>query len=524
MSTRFDNRDLPAAGEVTKADGVRELERRRALALALGGPERVAAHHMRGRATARERIAMLLDETSFVEFGMLAHSDRPEVGERAAADAAVTGVGTIDGRKVAVIANDATVFAGTTGRVGARKQGQLMSLAARKGYPLVMIGDANGGRLPDLLGSDFGAPVGSDEGEHFLGLRVMEDRIPRVTAILGNAYGDPIFWAGSSDLVVMAEDCSLALSGPSLVGSATGGTTSHDELGGPEMTVKTTGLVGRLEPTEADALAVVRRFLSYLPSNATLPAPTTGPRGPETRGEALYDIVPDHGRRGYDVRKVVSAVVDQDSFLELHPAYGRSVVGGLARVEGQAVGVIANQPMFLGGVLDAAAIRKVTGLVNLCDGFGLPLVFLQDLPGVLVGLEAERTSVAARLIELYTALARSRVPKVTIVLRKAFGFGYIAMGGAPLGVDYVAAWPNAEIGFMSAANAVEVVHHRRLRTVREQQDTHEANALTEQLELEMHHAFTPWRAASQSFIHDVIRPEETREAVVRGLFIGCGYR
>src|SRR5215210_620031 len=305
MSTRFDNRDLPAAGEVTKADGVRELERRRALALELGGSERVAAHHMRGRATARERIAMLLDESSFVEFGMLAHSDRPEVGERAAADAAVTGVGTIDGRKVAVIANDATVFAGTTGRVGARKQGQLMSLAARKGYPLVMIGDANGGRLPDLLGSDFGAPVGGDEGEHFLGIRVMEDRIPRVTVVLGNAYGDPAFWAGSSDFVAMAEGCTLALSGPSLVGSSTGAASTHEELGGAAITVRTTGVVTRLEPGEAEALGAARRFLSYLPSNASLPAPVAPPAEPATPGEALADLVPDRGRRGYDVRRII---------------------------------------------------------------------------------------------------------------------------------------------------------------------------------------------------------------------------
>ena len=429
MSTRFDNRDLPDAGEVTKAEGVRELERRRALALALGGPERVAAHHMRGRATARERIAMLLDENSFVEFGMLAHSDRPEVGERAAADAAVTGVGTVDGRKVAVIANDATVFAGTTGRVGARKQGQLMSLAARKGYPLVMIGDANGGRMPDLLGSDFGAPVGGDEGEHFLGIRVMEDRIPRVTVILGNAYGDPVFWAGSSDLVVMAENCSLALSGPSLVGSSIGAETTHEELGGPDMTVRTTGLVGRLEPTESDALTAVRRFLGYLPSNATRTAPLAAARPPRTPGENLHAIVPDRGRRGYDMRNVLDAVVDEDSLLELHAEFGRGLVAGLARVEGQPVGILANQPKHLGGVLDAPEIQKATRLVDLCSAFGLPIVFLQDLPGVLVGVDAERRRVAPSLIELYTTIARSPVPKVTVVIRKAFGFGYIAMGG-----------------------------------------------------------------------------------------------
>ncbi len=490
----------------------------------MGGEARVAAHHAKGRLTARERVALLFDEDSFVELGMLAHSDRPEVGERAAADAAVTGVGTVAGRKVCVIANDATVLAGTTGKVGSRKQGQIMSLAARKGFPLVMLGDANGGRLPDLLGSDFGASAGTDEGEHFLGLRVMGDRIPRVTAILGNAYGDPAFWAGSSDFVVMAEGCSVALSGPSLVGSSIGATTTHEELGGREVTARTTGVVSLVEPTEADAIAAVRTFLSYLPSNATLAPPLASPADPATAPDRLAEVVPDRGRRGYDVHKVVDGVVDAGAFFEVHPEFARSLVVGLARIAGRPVGVIANQPKFRGGVLDVPAIVKATRFVDLCTAFGLPLVFLQDLPGVLVGPESERLGVAQRLLELFTAIARSPVPKVTVVLRKAFGFGYIVLGGAPMGTDYVVAWPNAEMGFMSADNAVQVVHHRRLAEARERDGAAAAAELAAALEAEMHSYFAPWQAATQSFIHDVIRPEETRDAVVGGLFVGTGYR
>jgi propionyl-CoA carboxylase beta chain len=516
--------DALAAGEVTKADGVAELERRRALALAMGGPDRIAAQHSKGRLTARERVKLLVDDGSFVELGQLAHSDRPEVGERAASDAAVTGVGTIDARKVAVIANDSTVLAGTTGKVGSRKQGQIMSLAARKGYPLVMLGDANGGRLPDLLGSDFAASAGGDEGEHFLGVRVARDRIPRITAILGNAYGDPAFWAGSSDFVVMAEGCSIALSGPSLVGSSTGAATTHNDLGGAEMTVRATGLVSRLEPTEADAIRTVRVVLGYLPSNATLAAPLTVPVAPRTPGERLYDIVPDRGRRGYDVRRVIDAVADGDSFLEIHPEFARSIVVGLARIEGRPIGVIANQPKFRGGVLDADAVVKATRLVDTCNGFGLPLIFLQDMPGVMIGLESERQGIAQKLIALYTAIARSPVPKVSVILRKAFGFGYMTLAGPNMGTDYVVAWPNAEIGFMSADNAVEVVHHKRLRDVRARDGDDAAGLLAAELEADMHNAFAPWQAATQAFIHDVIRPEDTRQAVVDGLFIGSGYR
>jgi acetyl-CoA carboxylase carboxyltransferase component len=423
-----------------------------------------------------------------------------------------------------VIANDATVLAGTTGKVGSRKQGQIMSVAARKGYPLVMLGDANGGRLPDLLGSDFAASAGGDEGEHFLGIRVADVRIPRVTAILGNAYGDPAFWAGSSDYVAMAEGCSIALSGPSLVGSSTGAASTHEELGGPSVSVRGTGFVTRLEADEPAAIASIRAFLGYLPSNASLPPPLGEPAAPAVDGEKLYEIVPDRGRRGYDIRKVIDAVVDERSFFELHPEFARSIVVGLGRVEGRPVGLIANQPKFRGGVVDADAAIKATRLADLCNGFGLPMIFLQDMPGVMIGHESERLGIGRKLIDLYTAVARSTVPKVTVILRKAFGFGYMTLGGPNMGTDYVVAWPNAEIGFMAADNAVSVVHHKRLQAARAEGGEDAARALAASLEAEMHNAFAPWSAATQSFIHDVIRPEETRKAVVDGLFIGSGYR
>ena len=237
-----------------------------------------------------------------------------------------------------------------------------MSLAARKGYPLAMLGDANGGRLPDLL---------------------------------GNAYGEPALWAGSSDFVVMVADCSIALSGPSLVGSSTGAASTHEELGGPAVSVNSTGLVTRLEPTEAAAIAAARRFLAYLPSHAGLCAPLAEPADPATPGERPYEIVPDRGRRGYDIRGVIDAVADAGSFCEQRPAFARSAVVGLARVQGTPVAMIANQPKFRGGVLDADAVAEITRIADLADGFGLPLVFLQDMPGVMIGLETSPTAESA---------------------------------------------------------------------------------------------------------------------------------
>jgi acetyl-CoA carboxylase carboxyltransferase component len=388
---------------------------------------------------------------------------------------------------------------------------------------LVALGDANGGRLPDLLGSDFAGAAGGDEGEHFLGIRMAAERIPRLTAILGNAYGDPAFWAGASDYVVMAEGCSVALSGPSLVDSSIGASTSHAELGGAEVTAGLTGVVSRVEPTEVEALESLRTFLGYLPSNAALPVPVQASVAPTTPGERLYEIVPDRGRRGYDMRKVIDAVVDGGSFFELHALFARSVVVGLARIEGAPVGVIVNQPKYRGGIVDAAAAVKIERLADLCTAFGLPLVFLQDMPGVMIGLESERDGIARKLIALYTVIARSPVPKVTVIVRKAFGFGYMTLGGPNMGSDYVVAWPNAEIGFMAADNAVQVVHARRLSEARAEHGEEAAAELARELEPEMRGAFAPWAAATQSLIHDVIRPEETRQAVIDGLFLGRGY-
>ncbi|MEA2169425.1 MAG: methylmalonyl-CoA decarboxylase subunit alpha, partial [Solirubrobacteraceae bacterium] len=474
--------------------------------------------------TARERIAAFVDAGSFVELGRLAISEMPAVGERAPADAVITGIGTVGRRKVAVIANDATTLAGSTGSVGGRKQGHLLGLAVRKGYPIVGLGDANGARLPDHLGSDFSAAGGDDQGEHMMGIRETVDRVPRATAVLGNAYGDPTFWAAASDFVAMAEGCSIAMSGPALIGSSTGAVTTHEELGGPAMTVRETGFVTRLEPDEATTLDAIRRFLSYLPSHAGLSAPVTPMKRPSTPGEELAAIVPERGRRGYDIRKVIAGVVDAGSFFEMHPEFARSLVTGLARVEGQPVGVVANQPKYRGGVLDADALVKATRLVELCDGFGIPLVFLQDLPGVMIGPEAERALVAPKLIGMFSAIARARVPKVTVLLRKAFGFGYIAMGGPIMGTDYIVAWPNAEIGFMAADNAVHVLHHKRLAATLAADGEAAAASQAAELEARIHSAVAPWQAAGRALIHDVIHPEETRQAVVNGLFIGSGYR
>jgi acetyl-CoA carboxylase carboxyltransferase component len=294
-----------------------------------------------------------------------------------------------------------------------------------------------------------------------------------------------------------------------------------DDLGGPAVHARN-GVSHLDARTDAEAVDLAGDLLDHLPQNSR--AAFTPTVGHDPLVGDIGAIVPAEARKVYDVRDVLRAIVDGGRVLELNARWARNVVTAYARIDGRAVGVVANQPKFRGGVLDADAIVKATRFVELCEGFGLPLIVLQDLPGVMIGLEAERLGVAQKLIALYTAIARSTVPKVTVILRKAFGFGYMALAGPNMGTDYVVAWANAEIGFMSADNAVHVVHHKRIKAALEQDGEAAAQELARVLEIEMHNAFAPWTAATQSHIHDVIAPEETRQAVIDGLFVGSGYR
>lgn len=506
---------------VSKEEANAELQRRRDNAFAQGGTERVRRHHDSGHLTARERIALLLDEGSFREIGMLAYSDKPEVGEAAAADAVVTGIGTVDGRKVVVVAIDATVLGGSNGRIGLRKQAHMNYLAETKGIPLVVLGDKSGGRVPDMLEDTFAEVNGLYEGEVVFGIRHRNVRIPRVTAIMGTAYGDPSFYAAASDFVCMTHDSAMGLSGPPVVEGAIGARITDLELAGPNVVADSSGLVHAVCADDAACLEAVRNFLSYLPMNATLEAPHDPAWAPPSRDPMdLYDIVPDEFNRAYDVRQVIAAVVDEGSFFEVRARYGKAVVVGLARVEGRPVVIVANQPMYMAGVADDQALSKTRDIVDLADGFGLPIVFLQDLPGVMVGPEVERRGILRQAMALLEVVSLSPTPKVTVILRKAYGFGWVLFGGYPSGADYVVAWPNAEINFMSPDTGAIVLHKRELARIRESEGEEAARVWLKERAAEMHRTSEPWWPASRAALHDVIFPEDTRKAILDGLFIG----
>lgn len=506
---------------VSKVEAVAELERRRARAVAQGGPAKVARQHEQGRLTARERVDLLLDDGSFREVGMLAYSDVPSIGEDAAADAVVTGMGTVDGRPVVVVAIDATTLGGSNGRIGLRKQGHMNYLAETKGIPLVVLGDASGGRMPDMLDATFAEANGLYEGEVIFGLRYRRVRIPRVTGIMGTAYGDPSFYGAASDFVCMTSTSSMGLSGPPVVEGALGVRVTHEELAGPDVVAKASGLVHSVVDDDQTCIAAMQRFLSYLPTNSALDAPQrTDWAPPEGDPMALYDLVPDNFRQAYDIRKVIAAVVDHESFFEILAGFGRSVVGGLARMEGAAVVVVANQPLHLAGVADDEGLQKARSLVDLANDFGLPVVFLQDLPGVMVGPDVERRGILRQAISTLSALSNADVPMVTVILRKAYGFGWVLFGGYPSGADYVVAWPNAEIGFMAPETGALVVNRREVEKRRTEDGPQAAKQYVAETAAAFARASEPWWPAGRAALHDVIRPEDTRKAILDGLFLG----
>jgi acetyl-CoA carboxylase carboxyltransferase component len=500
---------------------VEELERRRAEALAMGGEERIERHHASGRLTARERIAALVDEGSWREVGLLAlpeiRRDAPSPG-----DAIVTGFGRIDGRKVCVVAIDATVLAGTTAPVNMRKQNRVAEWAGRKGLPLIFLSDNDGGRIPDLLGWRFsGVPF---DFTTFLQSPAGSPATPRITAVVGPSFGDAALHAAIANLVVMKRDASIALSGPPVIRGAIGEDVSNEELGGPKVAHETSGSAHVVVDAEEEAIAAIKRFLTYMPDAADLAAPVAPPVAPQRDPEELTTLVPSNPRRGYDMRKVLQAVVDEDSLFVWGERFGRSLITALARIEGQPVGVVASQPMQRAGVLDVPALTKELRFVELCDTFNLPLVFFQDVPGLMIGTEAERGGILACYERLASALAQTTVPKIAVIVRKAYGGGHIAMGGRPVDPDLLVAWPTAEMGFMAPDVGVRTVYRRRLDALEADEGTDARNALAAELEAEWAAESRPWEAAANIILDDVIDPRETRAVIAEGIDFAWGTR
>jgi methylmalonyl-CoA decarboxylase subunit alpha len=493
-------------------DPLEELARRRKAALELGGPDKVERLKSRGRATARDRIAALLDPGTFFEVGMLNHSDVGGMEEKTAADGKICGFGTIDGRPVAVTADDPTVLAGSGGRVGSQKSLRVHNMAVEKGYPILNLGEAGGARIPDIQGSD---GLSSMTMKAEAGRRMR--RVPMIATILGECFGAPSWNAALSDFVVQVKGSCMAVSGPRVLEMATGERVANEELGGWKLHAEITGQIDRAAEDEADCWRMVRDFLGYMPLNCDLLPPRSGPD--EEAGQrqlSIQELVPQEPQRGYDMTRVIQTLVDEERHFPIKPDFDRSVITTLARLDGHVVGIIANQPSKLSGAMGPEGCDKCVAFLCLCDSFHIPVLFLHDTPGFRVGKDAEAKRMPGRIINFIQALSLVTVPKVSLVIRKSYGMAYSNMGGHGMGADFEFAWPGADISFMAPEVAANVVYQRKIEESANPQET------WRQAVEEMRLGSAPWRAAGLGYLDDVIDPRQTRAVLIRALELARG--
>ncbi|MCU1449517.1 MAG: acyl-CoA carboxylase subunit beta [Acidimicrobiales bacterium] len=496
---------------------VEDLQTRRERAYGMGGPERIERQRSMGKLPVRERVDELLDPGTFVEYGLLADHMDPALTasgkEHLAADGMVAGIGEIDGRRVAVMAYDFTVMGGSMGAVGERKTARMREVALRWRIPMVWLLDSAGARIQQSTGSTF-----AGAGALFREQVILSGVVPQVAAMLGHCAAGTAYIPALADFVPMVKGTSsMALGGRHLVKAATGEDVSEEEMGGSAVHNKVSGVADLEVGDDHECLATVRRYLSFFPSHNQESPPVGETSDPvDRRVEELYDIVPTAPRRAYDVRKVIHAVVDDGEFFPMKPDWAKNIVTGLARVGGQPVGILANQPMVLGGALDVNSADKAARFTWLCDAFGIPLVFLMDVPGFIVGSAVEKQGIIRHGAKMLYAISEATVPKVTVVLRKAYGAGYFVMNGTAYEADYIVAWPTAEISVMGPDGAVNIIFRKQLEAIPEGEER--TNQRLQYAE-EIRKTIDPYIAAGHAQVDDVIDPAETRLAIWKGLQI-----
>ena len=473
----------------------------------------IERQHRLGKLSARERLAALVDPGSFHEIGALVQPKRDTFDTehlQAPADGVLTGHARIDGRPVGLCAFDFTVLGGSNGRIGEHKVERIATHCLEHGCPLVLLLDGGGHRIQEGLDSRHFA-----EGSRYFQIAAdLSGWVPTVAVIMGPGFAGPSNFAALCDLVIMVRGTStMGIAGPALVAAATGEATDKDTLGGAEVQADRNGLADLVAENDAQALHWVRRYLEFMPSNAEGTPPAAAPAEPDPADEeALLTIVPDNPRTPYDVHGVVRAIADPDSVFEIKPRFAPNLVTALARLGGRAVGIVANQPLHLAGTLDAKACEKGAHFVSVCDAFGLPLVYLVDLPGFLVGQEAEDSALARRSARLLFELGQASVPRLSVVMRKGYGLGYIAMcGGRSFDADLCVAWPTAEICAMSVEGAVDVAYARQVAAAPD------PAARRTELIGRFRQQLGPLHAAAHFGIDDVIDPRETRAALLATL-------
>jgi acetyl-CoA carboxylase carboxyltransferase component len=497
---------------------VEDLEARRAQVKLGGGEAKVAKQHAEEKLTARERLALLIDEGTFTELGVHGRphsSQRAMEGKEAPADGVITGYGKVDGRLVAVCAYDFTVMAGSMGMTGELKVGRLRELALTKRIPFIWLLDSAGARIQEAVGSLF-----AGSGNLFREEVVMSGVIPQIAALMGPCAAGTAYIPGLADFVPMVKGRgSMALAGPHLVRAAVGENVTQEELGGSRVHCRRSG-VGDLEvPDDESCIEAIKQYLSFMPQNCEASPPLRQSADPVQRAdEELLDVLPESNRKPYDMYEVVRRVVDDGFYFDIKPQWAKTIITCFARFGGRPAGIVANQPKQLGGILDNDSADKAARFVNLCNAFAIPLVFLMDVPGFMVGTKVEAEGIIRHGAKMLYAVANATVPKVTVITRKAYGAGYYVMNGRAYEPDLIVAWPSAEISVMGAEGAVEIVMRKQV------EEAEDPAAKKAELIEAYRKIIDVYIAAGNDMIDDVIDPRETRAVICKALEMAQGKR
>ena len=500
---------------------IKQLVDRRAAARLGGGQKRIDAQHAKSKLTARERLSMLLDPGSFEEFDMFVQHRCTNFGMEAShpdGDGVVTGQGTVDGRLVFVYAQDFTVNGGSLSKTMSEKICKVMDMAVKIGAPIIGLNDSGGARIQEGIDSLAGF------GEIFERNILASGVVPQISLILGPCAGGAVYSPALTDFTLMADKTSyMFLTGPAVVKSVTGEEVTQEELGGAAVHSSKSGVAHFSAKTEEDAIAQIKRLLSFLPQNNLGSAPVRPTSDPVGRTEdSLNSIVPDNPNKAYDMYGVIRSIVDDGDFLEVHKDFARNIIVGFAHAGGRSIGVVANQPGVLAGVLDINASRKAARFVRFCDAFNIPLLTLVDVPGFLCGTQQEYGGIISNGAKLLYAYGEATVPKVTVTLRKSYGGAHIVMSCKQLRGDVNYAWPTANIAVMGAEGAVEILFGKELKA---EEDPVKRSALKEEKKQEYEKLFcNPYQAAQKGYIEDVIEPRNTRFRVIRAFEMLDGKR
>ena len=474
-----------------------------------GGQVRIDKQHKKGKLTARERVHFFLDDGSFEEIGMLVSHRSTDFGmekQRFYGDGVITGYGTVNGRQVFVFAQDFTVFGGSLSETHAEKICKIMDLSAKTGAPLIGLNDSGGARIQEGVKSLGGYADIFYRNVRYSGV------VPQISAVMGPCAGGAVYSPAMTDFTIMVENTSyMFVTGPNVVKTVTNETVTAEELGGASAHSTKSGVTHLTAANDIDCIEKIKRLLSYIPQNCEEKAPAIPYKiGDEIR-EELKGIVPESANQPYDMREVVDGIMDSNSFMEIHSDFAENIVVGFARLAGQSVGIVANQPVSLAGVLDVNSSRKAARFVRFCDCFNIPLLVLVDVPGFLPGTDQEWNGIIVNGAKLLYAFSEATVPRITLITRKAYGGAYDVMNSKHIGADLNYAWPSAEIAVMGAKGASEIIFNKEIRAAE-----NPAEKLKEK-EAEYAEKFAnPYSAVERGFVDEVILPENTRRKLIKG--------